>query len=1116
MEQVLTESADSLGQAFEVLTSMDDHNELFFEAVETYGLHIQKIRETAIASNLNALAYVCDFVEQNLLEWVSYPLAERLTVRTHFEAWPALILEYLLSPVDGTNALIEHLQQNQWPVPLDAETAHQLHAQLLFSDNPPPLEEWPQEREDDEEIPEDNSAEATTATTAPIPTPPAIELGNKEILEILQAEILEVNAEILEAREKLIHSDNQETIDNYIELTARLATASEMVGLTGLQEVCQFIINNVQQLADKTATQRQAVDGVLAPWPHKVLAYLQAPSDHVIALLNHLREPQWPTPLPDAQAHELLNALTQSSAEDSAENEAVVRETTANPEDMVLKIPEDVNQDLLEAFLQEAPQHANELTISIQNIIKSPNKEELKRAQRMAHTLKGSSNIIGIKAIAHLAHHLEDILEYLGEKEVVPPKPLTDTLMEAADTLEIMVDALLGQDDPPANGVAVLQAVLDWANRIDQGANISVAVVPKRSEVETPVAQQAQIQPAAVKAEASPEHLLRVPTRSIDELLRLVGEMSIAVGQIQEKLNNAIKSTKSLSSQDMLMQQKSYDLETLVDVRDISGHKNVKKAESDNNSEVANDDNFDALEFEQYNELHSCTHSFIETIADSREITHTILEDLLSLDGMFVHQERLNKEFQQIVMSTRLVPVKGIITRLERIVRQTCRATGKKAEFDMVGGDNLIDGDVLNKLTDPLLHILRNAIDHGLETPKEREKLGKSATGHITVRVYRQGNNIIMRCEDDGRGLNYENIKALALERGLIQAHQEVSQLDLARLIFIAGFSTKNSVTQVSGRGVGMDVVHSNILALKGMVEIESETGHGTTVVLSLPMSLVTVHVLLVKVKDSVFALPTHYLSQALTADSGEFRAVGSQINFHMGNQVYPIRTLSSLLKLPEDKPVSENEKRPLVLVHEEGHTTAVLVDALLDSRDLVAKSMGSYVKNVKGVSGASILGDGSVVPLLDLPELLRSRPAPILSSHQFKPSDTAAESGLNIPHILIVDDSLSVRKSLSQLVEDNGYVALLAKDGLEAIEVMAKQKPDILLVDMEMPRMNGIELTAHIRANEATKSIPLFMITSRTTAKHRELAKNAGVSEYLTKPYQEAELLSLIENALA
>jgi len=735
--------------------------------------------------------------------------------------------------------------------------------------------------------------------------------------------------------------------------------------------------------------------------------------------------------------------------------------------------------------------------------------------------LKGSSNIIGIKGIANIAHHLEDTLEYLAKHQVVPPKELTDTIVEAADCLEIMVDALLGQDDPPQQAQQVLQSVLDWANRIDKG-QLDAPPAPSRPVPEAAPAATSDDTQAKAESQAksdrsvaagTPEQLLKVPTKTIDELMRLVGELSISVGQIQERLKHVIQSTRTLTAQDLVLHKKTFELENLVDVRGITG------VQKDHQNAATESEDFDPLEFEEYNELHSVAHSFIESIADNRELAMSIREDLAELETMFIHQERLNKEFQANIMTTRMVPVNTIISKLQRNVRQTCRMTGKKAELEVTGTDILIDSEVLTNLADPLQHILRNAIDHGIESADERAILGKPEVGQIKLSFYSEGNNIVVKCEDNGQGLNYTNIRFTAIQRGLMTENQDLTEKELARLILMSGFSTKSGVTQVSGRGVGMDVVHTNIRQMKGTLDLISETGKGTTILIKLPMTLVTVHVLLVRVSERQFGIPTNHLEQALAPGVGEFHRIGDFMTLKMGKNFYALRYLADLLNMSGDKVgIEEPETRPIVLVHEETGIMAVIVDELLDTHDLVMKSMGKYVKKIHGVAGASILGDGSLVPLLDLPELLRSPMQAAMSSymaeHQQEGSGIANTAA--VPHIMIVDDSLSVRKSLSLLVEDAGFETLLAKDGIEAIEIMNQTRPNVMLVDMEMPRMNGLELTVHVRANTATENLPIFMITSRTTEKHRVQAKEAGVNAYLTKPYQDTELLALIDKALA
>ncbi len=1138
----LTAAAEPLSTALEILVSMDNSSDVFLEAIDTYTTHVQAVWDEAEQANLVGLQDVCTFVNDNILMLSAEDTAVRQAVQGQLEQWPMLVLDYLTSPAEGLDPLVSLLQDGQWATPLDAEQAGALRERLQqgageggtadeididdLLDMPAEVEAIPEPEAAVEEAPAEPPADLGVEADE------GISLGNAEMLEMLRGEIIDASEDLRTSLEQFVALENDdpaflEATENYTDVVGRLVMAAEMVGLPGLQAVGEFVIANVTELGTADKAARQAAHSAIDVWPELVLKYLEAPQEHVIALLNHLRESYWPSPLPDERAHELLNSLSTSTAveEDPADAEPA-RATQAKPEDVLLQIPEDVNADLWEAFLQEAPQNASEFSTCLQKIMKDPQPEDVKLAQRIAHTLKGSSNIIGIKGIANLAHHLEDILEYLHDNAVPPPPLLNNTLLESADTLEIMVDVLQGKEEPPENALRVLQEVLDWANRIDKGElDVSEEEIKKRkAEIEKATADApAQAAPGNAPAAAAggapageAEQYLRVPTSTIDNLLRLIGEMSISVGQIQERLQHTVQHTKSLTSNETIMQQRSYDLETLVDIRDISNKGHHKKMGFDEAANDEKDEDFDSLEFEQYNELHSVTHSFIETIADSRELSTTIHDDLSLLEGMFIQQERLNKEFQQIVMTTRMVPIKTIMSRLERIIRQTCRATSKLSDFEMRGGDILMDGEVLSKLTDPLMHILRNSVDHGMELPEERIAAGKSETGLVVLNCFRLGNNIVVRCEDNGKGLNFDRIKAIAVERGLIKEGQNLSNKELGRLIFVSGFSTKAEVTQVSGRGVGMDVVHTSIQDLKGSVDIDSEPGEGTMISLTLPMSLVTEHVLLVNVNNERFALPTTNLSQALTAESGEFRSIGNNVNFHMGQDIFPVTTLADLLKIHNPREITEDEDRPLVLVKEEGKTTAVLVDSFEDSRDLVSKNMGDYIGKIRGVAGASILGDGSLITLLDLPSLLRT-PAKRLSLNTGS-SDAVADptAGFAIPHIMIVDDSLSMRKSLSQLVEDAGFETLLAKDGLEAVEMVGSTKPKIMLVDMEMPRMNGIELTTHIRANAETKDIPIFMITSRTTEKHRQLARDAGVTEYLTKPYQDTELLGLINDALS
>jgi chemosensory pili system protein ChpA (sensor histidine kinase/response regulator) len=1000
------------------------------------------------------------------------------------------------------------MQDAGWPVPLEAEAASHLLTMLTaseeVSETPPPVA-----------LPIDVDTQSLNIEPKSRNTQQDNEDDDDKIKISLDHELLEMLRNELEsAKEELATELNKfstlantdvalvEASEKYTEIVQNLSRASSLLRFEGLQTVCAFIISNVSALSVANTEARAEAKKLLEAWPNLVLAYLHTPNDSVIPMVNHFRDPQWAKPLSDDKAQSLLNQVI----EVSRPNKQKPKRPPPQPEDVVINIPGDIDQQLWEAYLQETPDNAAQFSAIIQEIIQNPETSQIKEAQRLAHSLKGSSNIIGIKAIANIAHPLEDSLEYLATNHLVPPKALTDMMVEAADCLENMVETLSSaQPETPPEALSVLQSVVDWANRIDEG-DIDAQPI---DETNTQTFASTAPKPTATAA-GTPEPVLKVPTKTIDELMRLVGELSISVGQIKEKLKHLMLSTHSLSDQNLILQQRTFDLEELVDVRGVTGVRSQKTAET------KLEDEFDPLEFEEFNELHSVAHSFIESIADNRELGMSIRDDLIELETMFVHQERLNKDFETNIMKSRMVSVNNLVGRLQRNVRQTCRMTGKQAELVLSGTDVMIDSEVLNNLADPLQHILRNAIDHGIEKDaKERTLQGKPEAGQIQLSFYREGNNVVVKCEDDGQGLNYSNIRETAIQRGLITENQALTKQELARLILLSGFSTKSGVTQVSGRGVGMDVVHSNISQMKGILDLTSETGKGTTILIKLPMTLVTVHVLLVRIGERKFGIPTNYLEQALAPGVGEINKVGNEISLKIDKNMYALKYLANLLNVPGDMlDIKEEESYPVILAHEETGITAVIVDEFLDTHDLVMKSMGKYVRKIHGVAGASILGDGSLVPLLDLPDLLRSPMQAVMSSYQAVPQAEEAVSG-GLPRILIVDDSFSVRKALSLLVEEAGFETLLAKDGVEAIEILNQKQPNVMLVDMEMPRMDGLELTAHVRANQATQKLPIFMITSRTTEKHREQAKAAGVDVYLTKPYQNSDLLNLIEQAL-
>lgn len=953
---------------------------------------------------------------------------------------------------------------------------------------------------------------ATTSTVAAATAPGSLSPAAQEVLEILCTEVgqfTESTAEFLAEASAVASAPatRAEALSSYAEQLERFTEAAAAVGLAGLSQVCAQIHANVVAFAarDRALTTDESV--LLEDWPLRVLNYLQAFDQQPVcqALAAYLQDHHWPEPLPNAEAPALVERLmTPTLVVEEAAAEA--RPTEAQAEDVSLVLPEDVNPELLDGLLQELPNQTAEFSAAIQRLLEGIGTlEDLEVAQRIAHTLKGAGNTVGIRGVATLAHHIEDILLALSKHQTLPPRVLADTLVNAADCLETMSESLLGLSEPPAQAQSVLQEVLDWANRMDREG------IPKGEETFVPRPPRPVGAEQAATAEAAAPHvqpaagaapMLRVPATLVDELLRLIGESMILSGQMQERVRRTLLHTRAVQAQNRLLHQLTADLEQFIDIRGITSP--LRRA--------AQEQGFDPLELEQYNELNSTTQQLVEATTDVGALGQAFNDHLAALDALLVEQSRLNRESQDTVMRTRMVPVKTIVPRLQRTVRQTCRLTDKEAELQVTGAETLIDSNVLNDLVDPLMHVLRNAVDHGIEAPTVRKSLDKNPIGRVALSFGREGNRIVVRCQDDGAGLDLAAIRRVAEQRGLISPNKTLEEEELIRLTLTPGFSTRTVATQTSGRGIGMDMVYNRILEIKGSLQIQSKLGQGYLVEMRLPLTLISTHALLVQARQYRFAISDRGVEQILYPGSGEIRQLGNHLTYQVGDNIYELHFLETLLDLPRDRRGKERHEHPVVLVQSEtGMVHAVLVEDVLSSHDLVIKNMGQYIPRLRGVVGATILGDGSVVPVLDLPELLRlsiQQPQELVTTTHELPAPAATPQRRLA---LVVDDSLSARRSLAQFVEDAGFEVRTARDGLEAVEFINVRRPDIMLVDLEMPRMNGLELTAHVRARDDTRTLPVVMVTSRSTEKHRHEAEKTGVNAYMTKPFAEDELLRQI-----
>ncbi len=1084
------------------------------------------------AGDLDLLGFqdICFIIKENLSDMISDESFQISNYIEHIRKWTNLVKTYLSNSddLDLTHNVLDYLTDTKWPNP-------QQHADLEILKEMLGISEQSTDKMDVTVVTTTDHMDSTLVTSADnldltvattneqvqdvlneilddvidtkdiLAAPHTI---SKDLVEMLREEAVMIQEEVKNHIE-LFKADNTEaeiiadSLTQYAVHIERFGSACQAAEMDGLHQVSSVFSNNLNQYAKNEAKLTEHQLTLLSSMPDKFLSYLENPGDYFCSedLAELLLDEALPHNLLQGVAPALINLLKAVYVSDKDVHKEN-RQTTATAEDVSIDLPADINQELLDGLLQELPGQTEELSSAIQSLIDgSGNISEVQKAQRIAHTVKGAANTVGVKGLAILTHQLEDIFSALSELNRLPSSNLATVFMDAADCLEEMSEALLERGSSPAQSQEVLQNVLNWANRIEsEGADcLASGQTEETKTVNTNKESKEEEKPAD---DTSAEVTLRVPATLIDEVLRLLGETMIVTSQLQERVRLSTLQSQRLLEHQNMVQNLTSDLEVQVDVNSsVYNHKQAV-----NQNEV-----FDSLELEEYNELHTVTHQIVEAAVDSYEFNQEIATDLRELDELLIDKQRLHNEIQGLVMRTRMVPIKSIAPRLQRIVRQTCRTTKKQAALEITGSDTLIDSNIINKLIDPLMHMLRNAIDHGIETREERIHNKKDPEGKLSLSFFREGTQIVVRCQDDGAGLKHEAIVEKAIKQGLVKEKEKISKNDINRLILHPGLSTREKATQTSGRGVGMDIVHTELLAMKGSVHVESEKNNGCLIELRMPVTLMSSHALLLRHLNQIIAVSNHGIEKILHPSDSQIMETDEGTFCEVDGEKLQMLTLESLLNLPEDRREGDRETRPALLIREEELNHVVYIHEIADTRDLFIKSIGQYLNNIKGILGATILGDGSVVPVIDLPELIR---APVVNMHS---SDDFTKTDIHqaLPIALVVDDSLSARRALAQVIQDAGFDVRTAKDGLEAVTIIEKRKPDIMLVDMEMPRMNGMELTSHVRGFESTKDIPVIMVTSRSTEKHRKQAEEAGVNIYVTKPFSEDELLDNVHQLL-
>ncbi|MBV1788973.1 response regulator [Marinobacterium sp. D7] len=898
-------------------------------------------------------------------------------------------------------------------------------------------------------------------------------------------------------------------IEDSLDALLPLARASSTVNLTGVELLIKGLTVNLQALKAEPERFYRYTRQHIARTLNALHRHLDDLSDRAAreALVDCLSDEALPVPA-DMQQLGYISGLLALAGIQSADD---IELQTARPEDADLAIGEGVDEQLLEMLYTELPLLVEEFQQQLQSVIQQQLASSLLAAQRAAHTIKGLANMAGIRGVANLTHHLEDILELLTDAELFPGEQLAQDLNDAADCLAMMSDAVTDGAAPPEEAQTQLQQLMNWFYRLrTEGVECAAQALSdeerarRREQAEKAAAEAVPETPVAAPAatpEAKDANLIRVPVSILDNLFRIAGESSTLGTQLDATLTQLRALSRSNRERQRLLQRVLFELE-----QQLQDHFTLTPALQQGEND------FDPLEMDRYHAMHTTLSQLQEAVADVREVDLESERQLRQLSELQVAQGQLQKESLENVLGTRLVPARTLASRMQRIMRQACRAADKQGQLLIEGEEVMVDSQILNQLADPLMHLIRNAVDHGLETPHLRFEAGKPETGTLKIRFVQAEGLVQVICEDDGAGIDLQRVREIAERRGLVEPEAQLSDAETQRLILVPGFSTRDEISQLSGRGIGMDVVYQQVSRMRGTLNIHSQKGMGTRFELSMPSSSLLLHTLLVKsAGQRIYALSSHSIEQSLLSLDGQCRQREEGLFFELGGVEYPAFTLEGLAgeRAPD---YSQMRVHPVLLVNlDQGEKAVVLVREILAHRELVFKRLGDQVPDISGIPGLTILANGEVAPIIDLQARVRHCHSQINPELEQGEVDSAA----GLPRLLVVDDSLSARRTLATLLSDSGYQVETAIDGLDALDKLRRNPPDLVVTDLEMPRMNGIELAAMLRNSQDFGAIPVVMITSRSTSKHREEAAAAGVTDYLIKPWTESTVLELVERLL-
>jgi len=800
-----------------------------------------------------------------------------------------------------------------------------------------------------------------------------------------------------------------------------------------------------------------------------------------------------------------------------------------------------VDPDLFPIFEEEAQELLPQLASQMRQWLEQPTHPAAPAAcMRTLHTFKGGARLAGAMRLGELAHRLETTIEHLigsesiTREDVEPLEARVDALVEEFEALSQRdaqtYNAEVSKPLPPAEpvetvsrvveslptavvrpvapadlptplespavdvtGTTAVPAVIDWTTLANNGRRLTVA--PKRDNTQ-----------AAVQA------VVRVRPQLLDRLVNHAGEVSIARTRIASQVGQIRGSLTDLTDNLGRLRQQLRDIELQADTQ-LNTRLEAARAASQN---------FDPLEFDRYTRFQELTRMMAESVNDVATVQRSLNRTLEVAEDQLAAQARLTRDLQDDLLRTRMVEFEGLSDRLYRVVRQAAKETGKQVKLDIVGGATEVDRGVLERMTGAFEHLLRNCITHGIEIPAVRQAAGKDPAGLVIVSLRQEGNEVSLEFRDDGAGLNLDRIRQKAVAMGLIQPDADVPPGELAQMIFTPGFSTADTVTELAGRGIGMDVVRSEVNAMGGRIETSTAAGQGTSFKLVLPLTTAVTKVVMMRCGDVTVAVPTHLIEMVRRAKPAEVEQAYEFGTYQFADLVLPFYWLGALLQI-SPRGVAEGRSLPVIVVRSAQQRIALHVDEVLGNHEVVVKNLGPQLSRLPGLAGMTLLASGAV-SLIYNPVALATVYGDVAQAYTkaalhavANGEETEAEQAAAVavealpPLVLVVDDSLTVRRVTQRLLAREGYRVVLAKDGMDALERLAEEVPVVVLSDIEMPRMDGFDLVRNIRGHERWKDLPVVMISSRIAQKHRDYATQLGANHYLGKPYGEEELLALV-----